>query len=60
MLNHLLFDLVAAHSGWIVPVSSIAHRQPRGINSDPAKNEDAGRRLWALSEELLGITFDMS
>ena len=34
MLNHLLFDLVAARSGRIVPVSSIAHRQPKGINFD--------------------------
>ena len=34
MLDHLLFDLVAARSGRIVPVSSIAHRQPKGINFD--------------------------
>ena len=28
--------------------------------SGAARDEDAGRRLWALSEELLGITFDVS
>ena len=34
LLNHLTFDLVAARSGRIVPVSSIAHRQAPGINFD--------------------------
>lgn len=34
MLNHLLFDLVKARSGRIVAVSSIAHRQAKGINFD--------------------------
>ena len=28
--------------------------------SDAAKNEDDGRRLWSLSEELLGITWTIS
>ncbi|MEM7339956.1 MAG: oxidoreductase [Actinomycetota bacterium] len=36
MLNHLMFDLVAARSGRIVPVSSVAHLQARSINlADP-------------------------
>ncbi len=36
MLNYLVFDLVSARSGRIVPVSSIAHRQAKGINfEDP-------------------------
>lgn len=34
LLNHLTFDLVAARSGRIVPVSSIAHRAASGINFD--------------------------
>ncbi len=34
LLNHLTFDLVQARSGRIVPVSSIAHHQARGINFD--------------------------
>ena len=34
MLNHLVFDLIKARSGRIVPVSSIAHRQADGINFD--------------------------
>ncbi|MGI9616039.1 MAG: oxidoreductase [Acidimicrobiales bacterium] len=34
LLNHLTFDLVAARSGRIVPVSSVAHRSARGINFD--------------------------
>lgn len=33
-LNHLLFDLVTARSGRIVPVSSIAHHQAKGIDFD--------------------------
>ncbi len=33
-MNHLLFDLVAARNGRIVPVSSIAHRPPAKINFD--------------------------
>ncbi len=33
-MNSLLFDLVAARSGRIVPVSSIAHRQASGIDFD--------------------------
>jgi NAD(P)-dependent dehydrogenase (short-subunit alcohol dehydrogenase family) len=36
LLNRLTFDLVAARSGRIVPVSSVAHRSAPGINfSDP-------------------------
>ena len=31
-MNHLLFDLVAARSGRIVPVSSIAHKPPAKLN----------------------------
>lgn len=34
MLNHLIFDLITARSGRIVPVSSIAHRSAPGINFD--------------------------
>jgi NAD(P)-dependent dehydrogenase (short-subunit alcohol dehydrogenase family) len=34
LLNYLMFDLVAARSGRIVPVSSIAHRSANGINVD--------------------------
>lgn len=34
LLNHLTFDLVAARSGRIVPVSSIVHHQASGINFD--------------------------
>lgn len=34
LLNHLVFDLVAARSGRIVPVSSVAHHQARSINFD--------------------------
>ncbi len=34
LLNYLTFDLVAARSGRIVPVSSIAHRSAPGINFD--------------------------
>jgi len=33
-LNHLTFDLVAARSGRVVPVSSIAHRSAPGIKFD--------------------------
>lgn len=33
-MNHLLFDLVAARSGRIAPVSSIAHRPPAKLNFD--------------------------
>jgi NAD(P)-dependent dehydrogenase (short-subunit alcohol dehydrogenase family) len=41
MLNHLIFDLVAARSGRIVPVSSLAHRQANGINfDDPMFTDD--------------------
>lgn len=36
LLDHLVFDLVKARSGRIVPVSSMAHRQSPGINfNDP-------------------------
>jgi len=34
MLNHLIFDLIKARSGRIVPVSSIAHRRADRINFD--------------------------
>jgi NAD(P)-dependent dehydrogenase (short-subunit alcohol dehydrogenase family) len=34
LLNYLTFDLVAARSGRIIPVSSIAHRGAPGINFD--------------------------
>ncbi len=34
LLNYLTFDLVAARSGRIVPVSSIVHRSARGISFD--------------------------
>jgi len=34
MLNHLIFDLVTARSGRIVPVSSIVHHQPKALNLD--------------------------
>lgn len=34
LLNYLMFDLVSARSGRIVPVSSIAHRSASGINAD--------------------------
>lgn len=34
MLNHLIFDLLEARSGRIVPVASIAHRRVKGINFD--------------------------
>lgn len=34
LLNHLVFDLVTARSGRVVPVSSIAHRSAPGINFD--------------------------
>ncbi|MEM7323317.1 MAG: oxidoreductase [Actinomycetota bacterium] len=34
LLNALVIDLVAARDGRIVPVSSIAHRQAKGINFD--------------------------
>ena len=33
-MNHALFDLVAARSGRIVPVSSIAHKPPAKLNFD--------------------------
>lgn len=33
-MNHLLFDLVAARNGRIVPVSSIAHKPPAKLNFD--------------------------
>ena len=34
LLNHLIFDLITARSGRIVPVSSIAHRGTSGVNFD--------------------------
>ena len=34
LLNHLVFDLVAARSGRIVPVSSIAHKPPAKLHFD--------------------------
>lgn len=34
MLNHLIFDLITARSGRIVPVSSVAHLRADGINFD--------------------------
>ncbi len=34
LLNYLVFDLVVARRGRIVPVSSIAHRSAKGINFD--------------------------
>jgi NAD(P)-dependent dehydrogenase (short-subunit alcohol dehydrogenase family) len=41
LLNHLTFDLVAARSGRIVPVSSVAHRSASGINfDDPMFTDD--------------------
>jgi NAD(P)-dependent dehydrogenase (short-subunit alcohol dehydrogenase family) len=41
MLNHLIFDLISARSGRIVPVSSIAHRGTDGINfDDPMFSKD--------------------
>ncbi len=41
LLNHLMFDLVAARSGRIVPVSSIAHHSAPGINvDDPMFSKD--------------------
>jgi NAD(P)-dependent dehydrogenase (short-subunit alcohol dehydrogenase family) len=41
MLNHLIFDLIKARAGRIVPVSSIAHRQAEGINfADPMFTDD--------------------
>ncbi len=41
LLNHLMFDLVTARSGRIVPVSSIAHRSAPGIRfDDPMFHDD--------------------
>lgn len=41
LLNHLVFDLVAARSGRVVPVSSIAHHQAKAINfDDPMLTDD--------------------
>lgn len=34
MLNYLIFDLIEARAGRIVPVSSIAHHSAKGINFD--------------------------
>ncbi len=34
LLNYLVFDLVQARSGRVVPVSSVAHRRARGIYFD--------------------------
>lgn len=41
MLNYLIFDLIEARSGRIVPVSSMVHRQAPGINfNDPMFSKD--------------------
>ncbi|MGH1490681.1 MAG: oxidoreductase [Acidimicrobiales bacterium] len=52
MLNHLLFDLVKARSGRIVPVSSVAHRQSSGINfEDPMfTNDYSATRAYGQSK----------
>jgi NAD(P)-dependent dehydrogenase (short-subunit alcohol dehydrogenase family) len=53
LLNHLAFDLVAARSGRIVPVSSVAHRGARGINFDDPMFTDDYSPTTAYSQSKL-------
>ncbi len=53
LLNHLMFDLVTARSGRIVPVSSIAHRSAPGINFDDPMFADDYSPLKAYAQSKL-------
>jgi NAD(P)-dependent dehydrogenase (short-subunit alcohol dehydrogenase family) len=53
LLNHLVFDLIQARSGRVVPVSSIAHRQADGINFDDPMFTDDYSPIKAYSHSKL-------
>ncbi|MDJ0335634.1 oxidoreductase [Salinibacterium sp. G-O1] len=52
LLNYLLFDLITARSGRIVPVSSIAHRGVPGINFDDPMfaNDYSATKVYSQSK----------
>ncbi|MBI1351277.1 MAG: SDR family NAD(P)-dependent oxidoreductase [Actinomycetales bacterium] len=63
LLNHLVFDLVSARNGRVVPVSSIAHRQSPGINFDDpmfSRNYSASKAYAQskLANLLYGLELD--
>jgi len=58
LMNHLAFDLVEARSGRIVPVSSVAHRQSRGIDFDDPMLESSYSPTKAYSQsKLANLTY---
>ncbi len=60
MLNHLIFDLVAARSGRIVPVSSIAHLRAPGINfDDPMHANDYSATTVYSHSKLANIMYGL-
>lgn len=60
MLNHLIFDLVAARSGRIVPVSSIAHLRAEGINfGDPMFEKDYSPMVAYCQSKLANLMYGL-
>lgn len=60
LLNHLLFDLVTAHSGRIVPVSSIAHLKADGINfADPMFTNDYSPKVAYEQSKLACLMYGL-
>lgn len=60
LLNHLMFDLVAARSGRIVPVSSIAHRSASGINvDDPMFSKDYSPMTVYAHSKLANLVYGL-
>lgn len=60
MLNHLVFDLVGARSGRVVPVSSIAHRSAPGINfDDPMYTDDYSPTTSYCQSKLANLMYGL-
>ena len=60
LMNHLAFDLVEARGGRIVAVSSIAHRQSRGIDFDDPMLEGGYSSTRAYSQsKLANLTYGL-
>lgn len=60
LLDHLLFDLVEARSGRIVPVSSIVHRRAKGIDfEDPMMTSGYSPTRAYYQSKLANLTFGL-
>ena len=60
LLDALVFDLVSARSGRIVPVSSIAHRQARGIRlDDPMFADDYSATAVYAHSKLANLVYGL-